>query len=194
VKRVIVGISGASGPHYGVRLVEVLREHTDVEVHLVLSKGARATITYEMGRDPDEVVALAHVVHDEANLAASIASGTFVTGGMVIAPCSVKTLGAIANGFGHNLVCRAADVTLKERRRLVLAVRETPLHSIHLRNMLTLSDMGVTIFPPTPAFYNKPETIDEIVDQTALRILDQFGLDLPSPVRWAGLPAGEDDE
>jgi 4-hydroxy-3-polyprenylbenzoate decarboxylase len=112
---------------------------------------------------------------------------------MVIAPCSVKTLAAIANGFAHNLVCRAADVTLKERRRLVLVVRETPLHSIHLRNMLTLSDMGVTIFPPTPAFYNRPETIDEIVDQTALRILDQFGLDVPSPARWAGLPTGEDD-
>ena len=112
---------------------------------------------------------------------------------MVIAPCSVKTLGAIANGFAHNLVCRAADVVLKERRRLVLAVRETPLHSIHLRNMLTLSDMGVTIFPPTPAFYAKPESVDDIVDQTVLRILDQFELDLPSPTRWAGLSAVDED-
>ena len=137
--------------------------------------------------------ALADVVHAEGDQAASLSSGSFRTDGMVIAPCSVKTLGAIANGFAHNLVCRAADVVLKERRRLVLAVRETPLHSIHLRNMLTLSDMGVTIFPPTPAFYNKPESIDEIVDQTALRILDQFGLDLPSPVRWAGLPAADED-
>jgi 4-hydroxy-3-polyprenylbenzoate decarboxylase len=112
---------------------------------------------------------------------------------MVIAPCSVKTLGAIANGFAHNLVCRAADVVLKERRPLVLAVRETPLHAIHLRNMLTLSELGATIFPPVPAFYNRPATVDDIVDQTVLRLLDQFELELPSETRWAGLSGPDDD-
>jgi 4-hydroxy-3-polyprenylbenzoate decarboxylase len=192
LKRLVVGITGASGAIYGVRILERLSE-LPVETHLVATRWARVTIEHETGRSWEEVRALADVVHAEGDQAANLSSGSFRTDGMVIAPCSVKTLGAIANGFAHNLVCRAADVTLKERRRLVLVVRETPLHSIHLRNMLTLSDMGVTIFPPTPAFYNKPETIDEIVDQTALRILDQFGLDLPSPARWAGLPTGEDD-
>ena len=192
LKRLVVGITGASGAIYGVRILERLSE-LPVETHLVATRWARVTIEHETGRSWEDVRRLADVVHAEGDQAASLSSGSFRTDGMVIAPCSVKTLGAIANGFAHNLVCRAADVTLKERRRLVLVVRETPLHSIHLRNMLTLSDMGVTIFPPTPAFYNKPETIDEIVDQTALRILDQFGLDLPSPVRWAGLPAGEED-
>lgn len=192
LKRLIVGITGASGAIYGVRILERLSE-LPVETHLVATRWARVTIEHETGRSWEEVRALADVVHAEGDQAASLSSGSFRTDGMVIAPCSVKTLGAIANGFAHNLVCRAADVVLKERRRLVLAVRETPLHSIHLRNMLTLSDMGVTIFPPTPAFYNKPESIDEIVDQTALRILDQFGLDLPSPGRWAGLPAADED-
>jgi 4-hydroxy-3-polyprenylbenzoate decarboxylase len=192
LKRLVVGITGASGAIYGVRILERLSE-LPVETHLVATRWARVTIEHETGRSWEEVRVLADVVHAEGDQAANLSSGSFRTDGMVIAPCSVKTLGAIANGFAHNLVCRAADVTLKERRRLVLVVRETPLHSIHLRNMLTLSDMGVTIFPPTPAFYNKPETIDEIVDQTALRILDQFGLDLPSPARWAGLPTGEDD-
>ena len=192
LKRLIVGITGASGAVYGVRILERLNE-LPVETHLVATRWARVTIEHETGRSWEEVRALADVVHAEGDQAASLSSGSFRTDGMVIAPCSVKTLGAIANGFAHNLVCRAADVTLKERRPLVLAVRETPLHSIHLRNMLTLSDMGVTIFPPTPAFYSKPETIDDIVDQTAVRILDQFGIDLPSPTRWAGIPATEED-
>jgi 4-hydroxy-3-polyprenylbenzoate decarboxylase len=193
LQRLVVGITGASGAIYGVRILERLSE-LPVETHLVATRWARVTIEHETGRSWEEVRALADVVHAEGDQAASLSSGSFRTDGMVIAPCSVKTLGAIANGFAHNLVCRAADVTLKERRPLVLAVRETPLHSIHLRNMLTLSEMGVTIFPPTPAFYNKPDSIDEIVDQTALRILDQFGLDLPSPVRWTGLPGTEEDE
>lgn len=192
LKRLIVGITGASGAIYGVRILERLSE-LPVETHLVATRWARVTIEHETGRSWEEVRALADVVHAEGDQAASLSSGSFRTDGMVIAPCSVKSLGAIANGFAHNLVCRAADVTLKERRPLVLAVRETPLHSIHLRNMLTLSDMGVTIFPPTPAFYNKPESIDDIVDQTALRILDQFDLDLPSPTRWAGLSAVDED-
>lgn len=192
LKRLIVGITGASGAIYGVRILERLSE-LPVETHLIATRWARVTIEHETGRSWEEVRALADVVHAEGDQGASLSSGSFRTDGMVIAPCSVKTLGAIANGFAHNLVCRAADVVLKERRRLVLAVRETPLHSIHLRNMLTLSDMGVTIFPPTPAFYNKPESIDDIVDQTALRILDQFDLDLPSPTRWAGLSAVDED-
>lgn len=192
VKRLIVGITGASGAIYGVRILERLSE-LPVETHLIATRWARVTIEHETGWTWPDVRALADVVHAEGDQAASVSSGSFRTDGMVIAPCSVKTLGAIANGFAHNLVCRAADVVLKERRRLVLAVRETPLHAIHLRNMLTLSELGVTIFPPTPAFYNQPASIDDIVEQTVLRILDQLDLDLPSPARWAGLPVPDEE-
>jgi 4-hydroxy-3-polyprenylbenzoate decarboxylase len=192
VKRLIVGITGASGAIYGVRILERLSD-LPVETHLVATRWARVTIEHETGWTWPDVRALADVVHAEGDQAAAISSGSFRTDGMVIAPCSVKTLGAIANGFAYNLVCRAADVVLKERRRLVLAVRETPLHAIHLRNMLTLSELGATIFPPTPAFYNRPASVDEIVDQTVLRILDQLDLDLPSPARWAGLPADAEE-
>ncbi len=185
--RLIVAITGASGAIYGVRLLERLAE-LPVETHLIATRWARVTIEHETGRSWADVRALADVVHAEGDQSASISSGSFRTDGMVIAPCSVKTLGAIANGFAHNLVCRAADVVLKERRRLVLVVRETPLHSIHLRNLLTLSDLGVVVFPPTPAFYNRPQSVDELVDQTVLRILDQLDLELPSSARWAGLP------
>jgi len=190
--RIIVGITGASGAIYGVRLLERLKE-LPVETHLIATRWSRVTIEHETDWSWAGVRALADAVHGENDQAASISSGSFRTDGMVIAPCSVKTLAGIANGFAHNLVCRAADVVLKERRRLVLAVRETPLHAIHLRNMLTLSEMGVTIFPPTPAFYNKPATVDDIVDQTVLRILDQFSLELPSATRWQGLSAADDD-
>jgi 4-hydroxy-3-polyprenylbenzoate decarboxylase len=186
-RRIIVGISGASGPHYGVRLVEVLREHTDVEIHLILSRGARATIEFEMERDPDSIVELAHVVHDERNLAASIASGTFVTDGMVIAPCSVKTLSAVANSFNDNLVARAADVCLKERRRLVLVVRETPLHLGHIRLMETVTSSGAVVLPPVPGFYHRPQTIADLVDHTVTKVLDQFGIHLDLVDRWEGL-------
>jgi len=185
-RRIIVGISGASGPHYGVRLVEVLREQTDVEVHVILSKGARATIEYEMRRDPDEVLALAHVVHDERNLAASIASGTFVTDGMVVAPCSMKTLSAVANSFNDNLIARAADVCLKERRPLVLLVRETPLHLGHLRLMVQATEQGAVILPPVTAFYHRPQTIGELIDHTVVKTLDQFGIHLDLIGRWSG--------
>jgi 4-hydroxy-3-polyprenylbenzoate decarboxylase len=191
-KRIVVGITGASGAIYGVRLLERLRE-LPVETHLVATRWARVTIEHETGRSYAEVKQLADVVYAEADQAAAISSGSFRTDGMVVAPCSTKTLAAIASGFAHNLVCRAADVALKERRRLVLAVRETPLNAIHLRNMLSLAELGVTIFPPTPAFYNRPQEIDELVDQTVLRILDQFGYELPSASRWSGLePADED--
>jgi flavin prenyltransferase len=189
-KRLIVAITGASGAAYGVRLLELL-SGLPVETHLVATRWGRVTIEHETGRSWADVRELADVVHAEGDQAASISSGSFRTDGMIIAPCSVKTLGALANGFAHNLVCRAADVMLKERRKLVLAVRETPLHSIHLRNMLTLSELGAIVFPPTPAFYNLPSTVDEIVDQTALRILDQFDIELPSATRWAGLPGDE---
>jgi 4-hydroxy-3-polyprenylbenzoate decarboxylase len=185
-RRIIVAISGASGPHYGVRMLEVLREHTDVETHLILSKGARATIKYEMDRDPDEIVALADVVHDEGNLAASIASGTFITGGMVVAPCSVKTLSAIATSFNDNLIVRAADVCLKERRRLVLVVRETPLHLGHIRLMEQVTQAGAVVLPPVPGFYHRPTTIGDLIDHTVVKALDQLGLHIDLIRRWEG--------
>jgi 4-hydroxy-3-polyprenylbenzoate decarboxylase len=189
--RVVVGITGASGAIYGVRLLERLRE-AEVETHLVATRWARVTIEHETGRPFGDVKELAHAVYGEGDQAAPISSGSFRTDGMVIVPCSTKTLAAIATGFAHNLVCRAADVVLKERRRLVLCVRETPLHAIHLRNMLTLADMGAVIAPPTPAFYHRPESLDDVVDQTVLRLLDQLGIELPDGARWSGLPADED--
>jgi 4-hydroxy-3-polyprenylbenzoate decarboxylase len=191
VRRLIVGITGASGAIYGVRLLERLAE-LPIETHLIATRWARVTIEHETGRTWAEVKQLADVVHAEGDQAATVSSGSFRTDGMVIAPCSAKTLAAIANGFAHNLVCRAADVVLKERRPLVLAVRETPLHAIHLRNMLTLAELGAQICPPVPAFYSRPETLDDVVDQTVLRLLDQLAVELPSPVRWGGLAADED--
>ncbi|HEY4348725.1 MAG TPA: UbiX family flavin prenyltransferase [Gaiellaceae bacterium] len=184
--RLVVAITGASGAIYGVRLLQRLAE-LPVETHVIISRWARVTIDHETPHSYEDVKALADVLYGEGDQAAAISSGSFVTRGMVIAPCSTKTLAAIASGFSYNLVCRAADVILKERRPLVLAVRETPLSSIHLRNMLTLSDMGATILPPTPAFYHRPETIDDIVDQTVLRILDQLGFGLEADSRWTGL-------
>ena len=187
-RRLIVGLSGSTGPHYGVRLLEVLRQHTQVEVHLVLSKAARKTIEYEMQRDPAEVLALAHVVHDEQNVGATIASGTFVTDGMVVAPCSIKSLSAIANSYNDNLIARAADVCLKERRRLVLVVRETPLHIGHLRLMEQAALAGAVILPPVPGFYHRPQTIQDLVDHTVTKILDQFTIHVDLIQRWQGLP------
>lgn len=185
-RRLIVALSGASGPHVGVRLLEVLAEVSDLEVHLVLSRGAAATIRYEMERDPGEILALADVVHDESDLAASIASGTFITEGMVVAPCSIKTLSGIANSFNDNLTVRAADVCLKERRRLVLAVRETPLHGGHLGLMSAIDQRGGVILPPVLAFYHRPASIQDLVDHTVTKILDQFGLHLGLIDRWQG--------
>ncbi len=187
-RRLIVALSGSSGPHYGVRLLEVLRTRTDIEIHAVISAGARKTIEVEMGRDSQEVAALAHVIHDERNLAAAIASGTFITSGMVVAPCSIKTLSAIANSFNDNLIARAADVCLKERRPLVLVVRETPLHLGHLRLMVQATENGAVILPPVPGFYHRPATIEDLVDHTVTKILDQFGIHLDLIQRWEGLP------
>lgn len=185
--RILVGITGASGAIYGVRLLEHLRE-LPVETHLVATKWARVTIEHETKRSWQGVRALADVAYAEGDQAAAVSSGSFVTHGMVIAPCSMKTVAGIATGFAHNLVCRAADVTLKERRPLVLAVRETPLHSVHLRNLLTLSDMGAVIAPPVPAFYTQPESLADIVDQTVVRLIDQLGIHEDVPNRWHGLP------
>jgi len=186
--RLIVGISGSTGPHYGVRLLEVLREHRpDIETHLILSSGARTTINYEMARDPDSVKALAHTLHDERNVGASIASGTFVTEGMVVAPCSMKSLSAIANSYNDNLIARAADVCLKERRRLVLVVRETPLHLGHLRLMAQVTKAGGVVLPPVPGFYHRPQTIQDVIDQTVTKILDLFGIHVDIIQRWRGI-------
>jgi flavin prenyltransferase len=188
MSRLIVGISGSTGPHYGVRLLEVLREHCpEIETHLVMSGGARTTIEYEMGRSAESVAALAHVVHDERNVAASIASGTFLTDGMVVAPCSMKSLSAIANSYNDNLIARAADVCLKERRKLVLVVRETPLHVGHLRLMEQVTLSGAVVLPPVPGFYHRPQTIQDVIDQTVTKILDQFGIHLDLIKRWRGL-------
>ena len=188
-RRLIVALSGSTGPHYGVRLLEVLRAHTEVETHLILTAAARKTIEYEMGRDPESVLALADAVHDERDIASAIASGTFVTDGMAVAPCSIKTLSAIANSYNDTLVVRAADVCLKERRKLVLVVRETPLHAGHLRLMLSATEAGAVILPPVPGFYHLPKTVDEIVDHTVVKVLDQFGIHLDLIKRWAGLSA-----
>ena len=185
-RRLVVAISGSSGPHYGVRLIEVLREHTELEIHAVVTGGARATITYEMGLDPDSVLEKAHVVHDEGSLAASIASGTFATDGMVVAPCSIRSLAAIANSLNDTLVTLAADVTLKERRRLVLVVRETPLHLGHLRLMEQVTEAGAVVLPPVPGFYHRPQGIDDLIDHTVTKILDLFDLRLELIERWDG--------
>jgi polyprenyl P-hydroxybenzoate/phenylacrylic acid decarboxylase-like protein len=190
-RRLIVALSGSTGPHYGVRLLEVLRAETDIETHVILTAGARKTIEYEMRRDPDSVAALAHYVHDERNIGASIASGTFVTAGMAVVPCSIKTLSGIANSYADTLTVRAADVCLKERRPLVLVVRETPLHAGHLKLMLAATEAGATILPPVPGFYHRPATIEQLLDHTVVKILDQFGIHLDLIERWRGLTPEE---
>jgi len=185
MKRLIVGITGATGAIFGVRLLEALKA-TGIETHLVLSKWGMQTIEHETSLSVQQVKNLASVVHSEGNMGASISSGSFVTEGMVIAPCSMRTVATIANGSGEHLVHRAADVILKERRRLVLVAREMPLSDIHLENMLKLSRMGVTIMPPMPAFYNHPESIDDIVNHVIARVLDQFGISADFARRWEG--------
>jgi 4-hydroxy-3-polyprenylbenzoate decarboxylase len=184
-RRLVVGISGASGVIYGVRLLELLRE-TDVETHLVMSKSAEVTLAYETNYKPKDVKALASVNHPATDIGAAISSGSFPTMGMVIAPCSIRTMSEIATGVTSSLLSRAADVVLKEKRRLVLAVRETPLHGGHLRTMTTLSDIGAVIAPIVPAFYNRPETVDDIINHTVGRLLDLFGIDTGIVKRWKG--------
>lgn len=184
--RLIVAISGASGVIYGVRMLELLRSK-NVETHLVMSKSAEMTLAYETDFKPKDVKALASVVHPAADIGATISSGSFKTMGMVIVPCSVRTMSEIATGVTSSLVSRAADVVLKEKRRLVLAVRETPLHGGHLRTMVTLSDIGAVLAPIVPAFYSKPKTVDDIVNHTVGRLLDFFNIET-GVRRWQGGP------
>ena len=185
MRRLIVGLTGATGAILGVRLLEALKD-CEVESHLVISNWARRTIEHETPYTVKQVCALATVYHNSANMAAEISSGSFMTEGMVVIPCSMRTLGSIANGYGEHLVHRAADVVLKERRRLVLVARESPLSEIHLENMLKLARMGVTIIPPMPAFYNHPKSINDIIDHIVARVLDQFGIPAPFAKRWDG--------
>lgn len=184
--RIVLGISGASGAIYGVRTLQVLHR-LGIETHLVLSETAGQTIEFETEHTLGEVLGLAHKVYPVQDVAAAISSGSFKTEGMVIAPCSIKTLSGIATSYNDNLLTRAADVTLKERRKLVLVVRETPLHLGHLRLMTAATEMGAVLLPPMPAFYHKPQSIGEIVDQTVGKILDQFGLEASLFKRWTGI-------
>ena len=183
-RRLIIGISGATGAIYGVRMLEILAKFNDIETHLVMSKAGRMTIQVGTPFSVKDVEALADVVHDITNVGASISSGSFRTEGMVIAPCSRKSMGGIAHSLGGDLLVRAADVVLKERKRLVLVVRETPLHLGHLEAMAALTRMGAIIFPPVPAFYHRPKTLDDIINQTVTRILDQFDIDVKLFHRW----------
>jgi 4-hydroxy-3-polyprenylbenzoate decarboxylase len=181
---VIVAITGASGATYGVRTLEVLADVPDVETHLVLSDGGRATLTHETGITPDDVAELADVVHDDRDLAAPIASGSYRVAGMVVAPCSIRTLSGIATSASSSLVVRAADVCLKDRRRLVLLVRETPLHLGHLRLMTHATEAGAIVFPPAPAMYIRPRSLDDVIDHTVMRVLDQLDIDVDISPRW----------
>lgn len=188
MKRLIVGISGASGAIYGVRLLQVLRDVAEVETHLVMSQAARQTLALETDYSLRDVQSLANMVHDARDIAASISSGSFKTAGMVILPCSIKTLSGIVHSYTDSLLSRAADVVLKERRPLVLCVRETPLHLGHLRLMTQAAELGAVIMPPVPAFYHRPQSLQEVVDQTVNRVLDQFDIELPHDLftRWQG--------
>jgi len=185
MKRLIVGISGATGAIYGVRILEVLAGLKDIETHLVMTRAARMTIQVETPHAVKDVESMADVVHDINNVGAGISSGSFRTEGMVIAPCSMKSMGGIAHSVGGDLLVRAADVVLKERKKLVLLVRETPLHLGHLENMVALTRIGAVIFPPVPAFYHLPKTIDDIINQTVTRVLDQFGIEVTLFERWS---------
>jgi len=183
--KLVVGITGASGALFGIRTLEALQA-LGVETHLIISKWARSTIAHETSCSLAQVESLATVIHHHDNQSAPISSGSFKTDGMIVSPCSMKTLAAIRIGFGDTLIARAADVALKERRKLVLLARESPFSEIHLENMLALARMGVVIFPPVPAFYNKPATVDDIVNHVVGRVLDQFGLEMPGVKRWIG--------
>jgi 4-hydroxy-3-polyprenylbenzoate decarboxylase len=188
--RLIVGISGATGAIFGIRLLQML-QRAKVQTDLIISQWARVTIQHETEFSVPEVEALATASHSNKNLAAAISSGSIRTDGMIIAPCSMKTLAAIRSGYANDLLSRAADVVLKERRKLVLLPRESPLNDIHLDNMLTLSRMGVVIVPPVPAFYNHPKNLDDMVDHILVRALDQFGIEIPTATHWTGLQAKE---
>ncbi|KGF81423.1 3-octaprenyl-4-hydroxybenzoate carboxy-lyase [Massilia sp. JS1662] len=186
-RRIVVAITGATGAIYGVQLLRRLAAVPGVETHLVISDAATLTLHQEVGLQRRDVEALAHVVHRNREIGASIASGSFQTDGMVIAPCSMKTLAAVAHGLSDNLITRAADVVLKERRRLILMVRETPFNLAHLRNMTAVTEMGGIVFPPLPSFYHRPATIDEMVDHTVARVMDLLGVTNDLAPRWGGM-------
>ncbi len=188
MKRVIIGISGATGATYGIRLLEVLKDLRDVETHLVLTLAARRTIALETDFTIEQIEAMAHSVHKPGDIAASISSGSFRAAGMIVAPCSMKTVSGIATSYSENLLLRAADVILKERRPLVLLVRETPMHLGHLRLLVQVAEMGAIVMPPVPAFYHRPQTLADVVDQTINRALDLMGIELDQDLfpRWQG--------
>lgn len=188
MRPLVVALTGASGAIYGIRALEVLSGVADVETHLIVTAGARTTIKYETSYSVEQVKKLADVVHADNDLAASVSSGSFATMGMLVIPCSIKTASGIAHSFSDNLVIRAADVTLKEQRRLVLLVRETPLHVGHLRMLTQVAEMGAIVLPPVPAFYSRPETLDDVVNHTVGRTLDLFGIDAGLVQRWSGRP------
>ena len=184
MKRVIVGVTGATGTIYGVRLMELMRTDPEIEIHLVMSKSANLTLKMEHDLTLDYINSLAHEVHNPGNIGASVSSGSFHSEGMIVAPCSIKTMSNIAMGNTGDLISRAADVILKEQRKLVVAIRETPLHLGHLENLTRLARMGAVIFPPVPAFYNRPESLQDIVDQSCMRMLDQLHVHIESAPRW----------
>jgi 4-hydroxy-3-polyprenylbenzoate decarboxylase len=192
-RRLIVGITGASGAIYGVRLLRLLQD-AGIETHLVMSRSAKITLSQELDINVADVLTLADVVHQVDNIGASISSGSFKTMGMVIAPCSMRSLSEIATGVTSSLLTRAADVVLKERRRLVLMVRETPLHLGHLRSMAAVTEMGAIVYPPVPAFYARPESLEQMVDQTLGRVLDLFDLETKAVSRWAGMNSIKNSE
>ncbi len=187
-QKIIIAITGATGAIYGIRLLQILREHSQYEIHLVVSKSGLLNIHHELSLSRKDVHAMAHVVYDDNDLGAAIASGAFRTEGMIVVPCSMKTLSALAHGYSNNLISRSADVTLKERRKLIIVPRETPLNIIHIRNMAAVTEAGGIVFMPVPAFYNKPETLEQLVDDTVGRILDVFGIQIPGIYQpWLGL-------
>src|SRR5450830_700098 len=192
-QRIVIAITGATGAVYGVRLLQHLQHIEGIETHLIVSEAAVLTLHQETGLQRREVEALAHVVHKVRDVGASIASGSFQSDGMIIAPCSMKTLASVAHGLSDNLIARAADVVLKERRRLVLMVRETPFNLAHLRNMTAVTEMGGIIFPPLPSFYHHPQSIAEMVDHTVARVIDLFGIEHGLAPRWNGLKASASD-
>lgn len=186
-KRLIIAITGATGAVYGVRLLQVLRDAPDIETHLLISDAGVLNLHQELEVNRKEVESLADVIHNVRDVGASIASGSFQSDGMIIAPCSMKTLASVAHGLSDNLITRAADVVLKERRRLVLMVRETPFNLAHLRNMTSVTEMGGIVFPPLPGFYHRPQTVAEMVDHTLGRVLDLFSITHSLAPRWSGL-------
>lgn len=182
-RRIVVGISGASGVTYGVRILQLLQD-SDIETHLILSSAGKTNIHLETEHSPEEVAAMATKVYDDADMTAAVSSGSFLTDGMIVAPCTIKSLSGIANSYTTNLLVRAADVCLKEKRKVVLVIRETPLHKGHLRLMVQAADMGAHILPPAPSFYHKPKTIQDIVDQTIGKVFDYMGIEHNLFMRW----------